>query len=119
MSKTTTKPATRKKPTRGELAKIRETTDRKAEKVAAMNTAERKRLTALYNHEMDKHTLTAEAAESDLLSVIMAAVIEFAHRYYPDCRSATIHVDAERRDKKWSVKHTMISVIVPEKTTES
>jgi hypothetical protein len=119
MSKTTTKPATRKKPTRGELAKIRETTDSKAAKVAAMNSAERKRLTALYNSEMDKRTLTTEAAESDLLSVIMAVVIELAHKYYPNCQHASVTIDAEPRDKKWPVKYASIPVIVPEKKNES
>jgi hypothetical protein len=119
MSKTTTKPATRKKPIRGELAKIRETTDAKAKRVAEMKSAERKKLIKEYTRVMDESTLTAEAAESNLLSVIMAAIVEFAHCHYPNCQSATVMIDTENRAKKWPVKHASIPVIVPEKKNES
>lgn len=78
-----------------------------------MTPAELKQFIAEGNKLLGLFVPSMEAASSDLLSVIMAAGMEFCHRYYPTAESAFFCIHFDRKSKR---SMTSISIPVPAET---
>jgi hypothetical protein len=117
---------------RQEKLHARNLVDTRGESIAKMTPAERRKLLGKRKErekldaeirELEKRldelhnesSPTLASARSDLLSIIMAATMLFAQRYYPNCRHAHLSIDAEDRSKVGPPRCAAFPIPVPAK----